>query len=58
MKPFPDFASWKIENLVNFAIESWTEMARQRGLINQMKEDMKTITESYKRELEHARKTD
>jgi hypothetical protein len=54
----PDFASWKPENLVNFAREASTEMLKQNEIIRQLKDDLRVIIDNYRREIQRARKAD
>jgi len=58
MKPFPDFASWTTDNLVNFARDASTEMLKQNEIIRQLKDDLRVAIDNYRREIQRVGKTD
>lgn len=44
----PDFATWKHENLVKFAQESYDKLQEQEDLIAELQNDVKAALASYR----------
>jgi hypothetical protein len=44
----PDFASWKPENLVKFAQETYVALRQQQDEIERLRQDRKTAMEAYR----------